>query len=199
MTPSSMPNFLGTANPPLQDLGENKRIVDLTGLRSHCQDLIYFALDGEGSNTSECGITRVSLALARDLFRTRKTDPQTDLASIVQEYVVEGHNIMNGNSRRKCHRGYERSPFVKLHRSQEGGIDRTLCEILESADSQSFVMVVWGWQSEFLAIASTIPSVIRSISHWVDVHDPVANLSATPIQKKAIFVARHNVITWLQP
>ncbi|KAI0976267.1 hypothetical protein F4678DRAFT_219352 [Xylaria arbuscula] len=178
-----MPEFLRTANPQLQDLWKNKRITDLTGLRSHCQDLTYFVLDIEGSNTLECGITGVGLALARDLFRTRKTNAQTNLASIVQEYAIEGHNIMSSNTRRRCHRSYERSPFAKLHRSQEGGINRVLCDILESVDSQSFVMVVWGWQSEFAAIASTIPSAIRNVSYWVDALDLVADISATPVQK----------------
>ncbi|KAI1149524.1 hypothetical protein F4825DRAFT_453357 [Nemania diffusa] len=184
MAPSSKPKFLATANPSLQDLWENKRITDLTSLRSHCQDLTYFALDVEGSDTLECGITGVGLALVRDLFRTRETNAQTNLASIVREYAVEGHNIMTSNTRKRYHGRYEKSPFAKLHQSQEEGIDRTFCDILASANAQSFVMVVWGSQSEFLAIASTIPSAIRNISYWVDVQDLVANISATPAQKK---------------
>jgi hypothetical protein len=45
-------------------------------------------------------------------------------------------------------------------------------------------MVVWAGQSKFLAIASTIPSTIRNVSYWVDLHNVVADISATPLQKR---------------
>ncbi|KAI0009039.1 hypothetical protein F4779DRAFT_641085 [Xylariaceae sp. FL0662B] len=204
-----MPKFLENAHLSLQDLWGNRRITDLHSLRSHCQDSIIFALDIEGSDIMpECGITSVGLALVRDLLgTTRRTNAQADLASMVQEYAIEGHNIMCGKHRRK-HGQYERSPFAKLHRVQKGEVDGALNEILESARSTasaphinltnftanlenndgnragSFVMVVWGGQSEFLAIASTIPSAVRNVSHWVNLQDVVASMSATPEQKK---------------
>ncbi|KAI1772857.1 hypothetical protein F4818DRAFT_443738 [Hypoxylon cercidicola] len=49
---------------------------------------------------------------------------------------------------------------------------------------RSFVMAVWAGKSEFRAIASTIPSVIQNVSHWVDVQDLVASMSTTSVQKR---------------
>ncbi|KAI0383247.1 hypothetical protein F5Y04DRAFT_287426 [Hypomontagnella monticulosa] len=186
----------------LRDLWQNKRITDIHSLRLHYHDSAYLALDIEGSDTVECGITAVGIALLRNLIgATRLTETQADLASIVRDYAIEGHNFMCGNHK-KNHGQYERSPLAKLHPVQKGDIDKTLHGILESArsttsslssqtgttadspnnkemGSRNFVMVVWAGQSEFLAIASTIPSVIQHVSHWVDLQDLVTSMSAT--------------------
>ncbi|KAJ3572796.1 hypothetical protein NPX13_g4925 [Xylaria arbuscula] len=98
----------------------------------------------------------------------------------LQEYVIEGHNIIAGKISKRCRGRYESSPFATLHRLKGGEIDKAVCDTLESIGSSKLVMVVWGWPTEFQAIASTIP--------------PVTSCTCT---EEAILVARHDVIDWL--
>ncbi|KAI1499656.1 hypothetical protein F5X99DRAFT_410843 [Biscogniauxia marginata] len=200
MAYSAIPQFLRGADPSLVNLWRDRRITDLHTLRSHCQSSICLALDVEGSDGHGGGITSVGVALVWDfLGRLQQTNTSADLARMVREYGVEGHNIACG-SRRKNHGKYERSPLAKIHQVQRGDVEERLNNILESAKSaafanaepeklratgsQSFIMAVWNGYSEFQAISSTFSSVARDISHWVDLSDIVAGMSVSALDRR---------------
>ncbi|KAI6084060.1 hypothetical protein F4821DRAFT_262245 [Hypoxylon rubiginosum] len=207
MAPSAVASYEGGENASIRDLWQNKRITDFSRIHQQCHKSIYFALNVKGKEGENHGITNIGLALVRDLMGGGKqANSPTDLTSIVQKYGVDGHDFRR-SFRSRHDWNYDKSSITKSCCIKRGEIDNAINEILESArlismasipccladftresdingkSGARFVMVVLGGgHSEFDAIASTIPSIIPYISHWFDLNDLVASMSATPMQ-----------------
>lgn len=101
------------------------------------------------------------------------------LSDIMKRHRVDAHVIVCATRRPNAH--FEKFPFGEVHHVEKDNVEvhlasrlnAMLCRNKTAGQAAEMVLVTWGWQSEFHAMATSFPGLARCFSRWIDVSDVV--------------------------
>lgn len=167
---------------------------DIVSVRSLFQDgkidtlaeLQEMGQEGVSNGVNSIGIAACAAPdnkLLPDCLASRADEP-VDLSDIVRQHEIDAHVLVC--ARRTPKAEFEDFPFGEIRQVEKGSVETHLVNRLDEMLSRNktagqapeAVLVTWGCQSEFYAMATTFPGLARRFFRWIDVSDVV--LSAMP-------------------
>lgn len=177
----------------VRSLFQDGRIDTLAEIQdiSSSQSIHLVGLDVEGQEGVSNGLNSIGVAACAAPDTKLLSDGPShaeepvDLSDIMKRHRVEAHVLACATRRPKAE--FDEFPFgevchvekddVEVHLEKK--LNAMLCRNQTAGQTAEMVLVTWGWQIEFYAMASSFPGLARYFSRWIDVSDIVlANMAA---------------------
>lgn len=187
---------------------------------SSSRSIHLVGLDVEGQEGVSNGVNSIGVAacaapdsktLLSDCLASRAAEP-VDLSDIVRRHEVEAHVLVC--ARRTAKAKFEEFSFGEIHQVEKESVEThlanrlsaMLCGNKTAGQAAEAVLVTWGCQSEFYAMATTFPGLARRFSRWIDVSDVVLAAMASGSKRPSLrdtmlsmgFVRRYVQGRWRQ-
>ncbi|KAG8156430.1 hypothetical protein KVR01_013664 [Diaporthe batatas] len=170
---------------PVRCLFQDGRIGTLAELRDTVlsQNVYLVGLDVEGQEGVSNGVNSIGIAAcARPDTKlltdaSLHTEGSVDLSDIMRRHEIDAYVLGCASRRKKA--GFERFPFGEVRQIAKDCIETHLLEWLSARLGKTLgqageaILVTWGCQGEFHAMATLFPRLARCFSRWVDVSEVV--------------------------
>lgn len=175
---------------PLFQDGRTDTLAELQDISSS-RSIYLVGLDVEGQEGVSNGVNSIGVAACVAPDTTLLSDGRShaeepvDLSDIMKRHRVEAHVLVCATRRPKAE--FEEFPFGEVRHVEKDNVEvhlvnrlnAMLCRNQTAGQAAEMVLVTWGWQSEFYAMATSFPGLARCFSRWIDVSDIVlANMAA---------------------
>lgn len=161
----------------LQDMSSS-RSIHLVGLDVEGQE-------GVSNGVNSIGVAACAAPDAKLLSAgPSRAEGPVDLSDIMKRHRVEAQVLVCATRRPKAE--FEKFPFGGVCRVEKGNVEVHLVNRLNAllyrnqtaGQGAEMVLVTWGWQIEFHAMATSFPGLARCFSRWIDVSDVVLTTMA---------------------
>ncbi|KAK7709777.1 hypothetical protein SLS64_006018 [Diaporthe eres] len=171
----------------VKPLFQDGRIDTLAELQdmSSSRNIHLVGLDVEGQEGVSNGVNSIGVAACAAPDTKPLSDGPShaeepvDLSDIMKRHRVEAQVLVCATRRPKAE--FEEFPFGEVCHVGKDNVEVHLVNRLNAmlhrnqtaGQAAEMVLVTWGWQIEFRAMATSFPGLARCFSRWIDVSDVV--------------------------
>lgn len=205
---------------PVRRLFQDGRVDTLAELRDmatpQSSSVYLVGLDVEGQEGVSNGVNSIGVAacVAPDTKLLADgpldADDPVDLSEIMERHGIDAHVLGCASRREKA--GFEKFPFGEVRQIGKDHVEAHLLKWVStrlrrtSEEPVGAVLVTWGCQSEFHAMATSFPGLAHCFARWIDVSQVVLEImaagSTTPSLRDTMlsmgFVRRYVQSSWRQ-